>query len=96
MHGIVETHVLHHYVSTIPHYHADEASEAIKPVMGSHYRADVEGGALGFIRSLWHSSRWCQWVEPTEGAEGEAKGVHFYRNQHGYGTAPAKLTPPKS
>merc|ERR1711977_746895 len=41
LHGIVETHVLHHYVSTIPFYHADEASDAIKPVMGQHYRSDV-------------------------------------------------------
>ncbi|KAI9870258.1 MAG: Oleate hydroxylase fah12, partial [Pleopsidium flavum] len=37
LHGIVETHVLHHYVSTIPFYHADEATEAIKPIMGKHY-----------------------------------------------------------
>merc|ERR1711939_1183899 len=41
LHGIVETHVLHHYVSTIPFYHADEASEAIKKVMGRHYRSDT-------------------------------------------------------
>ena len=32
LHGIIETHVLHHYVSSIPFYNADEATEAIKPV----------------------------------------------------------------
>jgi omega-6 fatty acid desaturase / acyl-lipid omega-6 desaturase (Delta-12 desaturase) len=91
-HGIIETHVLHHYVSTIPFYHADEATEAIKPVMGKHYRSDVENGSWGFIRSLWRSARWCQWVEPSEGARGEGKGVVFYRNRNGLGTAPSKLT----
>ena len=52
LHGIIETHVLHHYISTIPFYHADEATEAIKPVMGRHYRADVKGGAFGFLGAL--------------------------------------------
>jgi omega-6 fatty acid desaturase (delta-12 desaturase) len=79
LHGIIETHVLHHYVSTIPFYHADEASEAIKPVMGRHYRADVKGGSIGFLKSMWTSARWCQWVEPSEGAIGEGKGVLFFR-----------------
>ena len=91
MHGIVETHVLHHYVSTIPFYHADEASEAIKPVMGRHYRSDTRGGALGFLKSMWTNARMCHWVEPTEGAEGEAKGVLFFRNRNGMGVPAAKV-----
>jgi omega-6 fatty acid desaturase (delta-12 desaturase) len=91
MHGIVETHVLHHYISTIPFYHADEATEAIKKVMGRHYRADVRGGTLGFLASLWTSARWCQWVEPNEGAKGEDAQVHFFRNRNGLGLPPAKL-----
>ena len=57
-HGIIETHVLHHYISTIPFYHADEATEAIKPVMGKHYRADVEGGSFGFLRAIYKTARW--------------------------------------
>ncbi|USW50021.1 Putative fatty acid desaturase domain-containing protein [Septoria linicola] len=93
MHGIVETHVLHHYVSTIPFYHADEATEAIKPIMGRHYRANVEGGSLGFIASMWNSARWCQWVEPNEGATGENSKVLFFRNRNGLGMPPAKLAP---
>ncbi|KAI9053378.1 hypothetical protein LZ554_002337 [Drepanopeziza brunnea f. sp. 'monogermtubi'] len=93
LHGIIETHVLHHYVSTIPFYHADEATEAIKSVMGKHYRADVRGGSLGFLKSLWSSARWCQWVEPSEGAVGEGKGVFFFRNRNGLGTAPLKMQP---
>jgi omega-6 fatty acid desaturase (delta-12 desaturase) len=91
-HGIIETHVLHHYVSTIPFYHADEASEAIKPVMGRHYRSNTEGGPLGFLKSLWTSAQYCQWVEPNEGARGEAKNVMFYRNRNGLGVAPKKIS----
>ncbi|KAI1496828.1 fatty acid desaturase [Biscogniauxia marginata] len=93
LHGIIETHVLHHYISTIPFYHADEATEAIKKVMGRHYRSDTEGGSLGFIRALWRSARMCQWVEPSEGAKGEGKGVLFFRNSNGLGTKPLKMSP---
>jgi len=94
LHGIIETHVLHHYVSTIPFYKADEATEAIKKVMGEHYRSDVEGGSIGFLKSIWKSARWCQWIEPSEGTEGEAKGVLFYRNRNGHGVPPQKLKAP--
>lgn len=91
-HGIIETHVLHHYVSMIPFYHADEATEAIKPVMGRHYRSNTEGGPIGFLKSLWTTARWCQWVEPSKDAVGEGKGVYFYRNHNGLGEKPLKLT----
>ena len=91
-HGIIETHVLHHFVSTIPFYHADEASEAIKPVMGKHYRSDTKDGSLGFLRSLWRSARMCHWVEPNEGVEGDAKHVLFFRNKNGLGLPPAVVT----
>ena len=67
-HDIVETHVLHHTVSSIPFYHAREATEGIKKVMGEHYRCDTRGGAWGFLKSMWRSARWCQWAEECEGA----------------------------
>ncbi|EEP78768.1 hypothetical protein UREG_03614 [Uncinocarpus reesii 1704] len=92
-HGIIETHVLHHYVSTIPFYNADEATEAIKGVMGKHYRSDTKDGSIGFIKSLWRSMRMCQWVEPSEGAQGEGKGVLFFRNRNGFGTRPLVVEP---
>ncbi|CAF9931312.1 Oleate hydroxylase fah12 [Imshaugia aleurites] len=96
MHGIVETHVLHHFVSTIPFYNADEASEAIKPILGRHYRSNVEGGPWGFIKAMWTSARTCQWVEPSEGAEGLGKSVLFFRNRNGNGVPPGKVTPLES
>ncbi|KAI9674320.1 MAG: Oleate hydroxylase fah12 [Trizodia sp. TS-e1964] len=91
LHGIIETHVLHHYVSTIPFYNADEATEAIKPIMGKHYRSDTKGGSIGFLKSMWRSTRMCHWVEPSEGAEGEGKGVLFFRNRNGLGVPPQKM-----
>ena len=91
LHGIVETHVLHHYISTIPFYHADEATEAIKPVMGRHYRSDTKDGSVGFIKSLWTTARNCQWVEPVEGTTGENAGVLFYRNRNGLLQPPAAM-----
>jgi omega-6 fatty acid desaturase (delta-12 desaturase) len=92
-HGIIETHVLHHYVSTIPFYNADEATEAIKPVMGVHYLSNTRNGPIGFLQSLWRSSRWCQWVEPSDGAKGAGKDVVFYRNRNGLGVKPIKMDP---
>jgi omega-6 fatty acid desaturase (delta-12 desaturase) len=94
LHGIIETHVLHHFVSTIPFYNADEASEAIKPVMGKHYRSDTKGGSLGFIRAIWTSARVCHWVEPNEGAQGEGENVYFFRNRNGQGLPPQKMSAP--
>ncbi|KIV86491.1 hypothetical protein PV11_02102 [Exophiala sideris] len=96
LHGIVETHVLHHYVSTIPFYHADEASDAIRKVMGNHYRSDTKGGSIGFLKSMYRSMRWCEWVEPMEGATGEDAGVMFFRNRNGLGLPPAKVGKPAS
>lgn len=94
LHGIIETHVLHHYISSIPFYNADEASEAIKPVMGKHYKSDTKDGAVGFIRALWKSARTCQWVEPSAEAKGSARGILFYRNRNGIGPRPASMKAP--
>ncbi|KAG9258479.1 delta12 fatty acid desaturase [Emericellopsis atlantica] len=91
LHGIAETHVLHHYISSIPFYNADEASDAIRPVMGKHYRADTEGALLGFIKAMYKSARTCQWVEPSADAQGAGKGILFFRNRNGRGTPPSKM-----
>ena len=64
--------------------------------MGQHYRSNTEGGPLGFLKALWNSARWCQWVEPVAGAKGENTNVLFYRNRNGFGVPPAKMAPPGS
>ncbi|EDK46444.1 hypothetical protein PVL30_005361 [Lodderomyces elongisporus] len=78
-HDIIETHVLHHYVSRIPFYNAREASEAIKKVMGEHYQHSDENMWV----SLWKSARWCQYVDGKN-------GVMMYRNVNGFGVDPKK------
>ncbi|KAI0812853.1 oleate delta-12 desaturase [Xylaria sp. FL0064] len=86
-HGIIETHVLRPYVNTIPFYHAWEASEAIKPILGLHYRSDTRGGPLGFIYALWKNTRSCQWVESADGGR---RDVLFFRNKNSLGVHQSK------
>lgn len=74
-HDIIGTHVCHHLISTIPFYHAGEASQHIRRVMGQHYRADVK---TPFWVAFWRNMRSCQFVEESEGAEGS--GVFMFRN----------------
>ncbi|KAI1643968.1 fatty acid desaturase-domain-containing protein [Daldinia loculata] len=58
-HGIIDTHVVHHLFSRIPFYYAEEATEAIKPLLGDLYHSDEHS----FMGSLWETSRTCQYVE---------------------------------
>jgi omega-6 fatty acid desaturase (delta-12 desaturase) len=74
-HDIIGTHVCHHLVSTIPFYHAGEASIAIRKVMGKHYAADTK---TPFWTAFWRNQRTCKFVEETEGCEGQ--GVYMFRN----------------
>lgn len=76
-HDIIETHVLHHYVSRIPFYNAREASEAIKKVMGKHYKHSDEN----MFVSLWKSARSCQFVDGDN-------GVRMFRNKNNIGIKP--------
>ena len=83
-HGISETHVLHHVCSKIPHYHAWEATEALKNRIGKHYRKSNENVFL----SLWKTVRSCRFVndEPVafyKNADGAARSVAVGSN---YGT----------
>ncbi|EDK42118.1 hypothetical protein LELG_00296 [Lodderomyces elongisporus NRRL YB-4239] len=80
-HDIIETHVLHHYVSRIPFYNAREATDAIRKVMGEHYR--YEGENMWF--SLWKCIRMCQFVDDDSE---DAKGVMMFRNVNGLGVKP--------
>ncbi|KAF2788686.1 hypothetical protein K505DRAFT_254956, partial [Melanomma pulvis-pyrius CBS 109.77] len=57
--NLIETHVLHHFVPKVPFYHAVEATEAIRTVMGKHYKSDVTYGSLGFFKALWTVTRTC-------------------------------------
>lgn len=71
LHGISETHVLHHVSSKIPHYHAWEATEALKKRIGPHYYKSNENVFV----SLFKNIRSCRYVEEEP--------ITFYRNAHG-------------
>ncbi|PKU69147.1 omega-6 fatty acid desaturase, endoplasmic reticulum isozyme 2 [Dendrobium catenatum] len=75
-HNINDTHVAHHLFSTMPHYHAMEATKAIRPVLGDYYRLDE----TPVVKALWREASECIYVEPEEGT-GKRKGVYWYRNE---------------
>ncbi|XP_047339553.1 delta(12)-fatty-acid desaturase FAD2-like [Impatiens glandulifera] len=76
LHNITDTHVVHHLFSTMPHYHAKEATKAIKPMLGEYYRFD----GTSVISSIWREAKECLYVEADED-EGANKGVLWYKNK---------------
>ncbi|KAI9320848.1 delta-12 fatty acid desaturase [Dichotomocladium elegans] len=58
-HHISDTHVAHHFFSTMPHYHAEEATHYIKKALGKHYRYDP----TPIPAALWQSWTQCRFVE---------------------------------
>lgn len=46
IHHSIGTHVVHHLLPQIPHYNLDEATAAVKPVMGSYYRCGCLSSAF--------------------------------------------------
>ncbi|KAG2686935.1 hypothetical protein I3843_09G030700 [Carya illinoinensis] len=74
-HNITDTHVAHHLFSTMPHYHAMEATKAIKPILGDYYQFDD----TPVYKAMWREAKECLYVEPDEG--GQSKGVFWYNNK---------------
>lgn len=62
-HRIGSTHVAHHMFSRIPHYHALEATNAIKPVLGKYYLRDD----TPVFTAYWQTFRDCQKVVSAYG-----------------------------
>eukprot|EP01133_Synstelium_polycarpum_P015956 gene15956-18970_t len=58
-HHISDTHVAHHFFSTMPHYHAEEATKHIKKALGKHYIFDP----TPIPQALWKSWTQCKYVE---------------------------------
>lgn len=59
-HHIADTHVVHHLFSMMPHYHAEEATEAVKPLLGAYYRFDN----TPITKALWNNFHNCECVAP--------------------------------
>ncbi|XWS59246.1 hypothetical protein CRYUN_Cryun08bG0104900 [Craigia yunnanensis] len=73
-HNITDTHVAHHLISTMPHYHAMEATKVIKPILGEYYRYD----GTPVYKAIWREAKECIYVEPDEEQE---KGVYWFKNK---------------
>jgi len=71
--------VLHHFVSRIPFYNGRQGTEAIKKVLGEHYRRDDSN----MVKALYKVARACQFVEGDN-------GVKMFRNFNNIGVAPKK------
>ncbi|XP_019236112.1 PREDICTED: delta(12)-fatty-acid desaturase FAD2-like [Nicotiana attenuata] len=74
-HNITDTHVLHHLFTTMPHYHATEATKAIKPLLGEYYQFD----GTPFYKAIWRDSKECIYVEKDEGSQDI--DVFWYKNK---------------
>ncbi|RLN91970.1 hypothetical protein BBJ28_00015725 [Nothophytophthora sp. Chile5] len=70
VHRIVDTHVCHHIFSKMPFYHCEEATDAIKPILGKFYLKDATPVPL----ALWRSYTCCKFIED----DGK---VVFYKNK---------------
>lgn len=73
LHHITDTHVAHHLFSTMPHYHAMEATKAIKPILGNYYCYDN----TPIYKAVWREFRECVYVEADSPPK---SGVFWYKN----------------
>ncbi|KAL2189138.1 bifunctional D12/D15 fatty acid desaturase [Thermothelomyces heterothallicus CBS 203.75] len=68
-HGIIDTHVVHHLFPRIPFYKAEEATEAIKPLLGDLYHREERS----FLGQLWSTFTRCKYVEADPAVPGALK-----------------------
>lgn len=69
-HHIGDTHVAHHLFSQMPFYHAQEATQAVKKVLGDYYYHDP----TPVFQALRRSWAYCKFVDEKDG------DIMFYRN----------------
>jgi omega-6 fatty acid desaturase (delta-12 desaturase) len=75
LHHITDTHIVHHLFSTMPHYHALEATEAVKPVLGKYYQMD----RTPVLLALWRETRECVYVDKD--SDSSEQGILWYSNK---------------
>ena len=63
IHHNIGTHVVHHLFLSIPHYHLQAATEAIKPILGDYYRKSERS----IWDAFWRSQKTCYFV-PDSGS----------------------------
>nr|BCB67647.1 delta12 desaturase [Parietichytrium sp.] len=74
-HHIGSTHVCHHIFHELPHYHAQEATKALIPVLKSHYKYDP----APIHKALWKTARDCHYVEELDGVQYPKSIIHERR-----------------
>lgn len=74
-HNIVNTHVTHHLFPKMPHYHAMEATKAIKPILKDYYKFDE----TPILKALYREAKECVYIESDDNEE--AKGVFWFGNE---------------
>jgi len=72
-HEIGSTHVCHHLFSKIPHYHAYEATQALKKKLGPLYNHCDEF----WVNSMWRVAKTCHYVDGVDGKQ-------FYRGANDF------------
>ncbi|MEW5300352.1 MAG: hypothetical protein WDW38_008212 [Sanguina aurantia] len=65
LHHIGDTHVAHHLFSYMPHYHAQEATQVIRELMGEHYVRDERN----VLVALWQDMPLCFRVRPDKAGQ---------------------------
>ncbi|KAF0908518.1 hypothetical protein E2562_025878 [Oryza meyeriana var. granulata] len=71
-HNITNTHVAYHLFPTIPHYHAVEATKAIRPILGEYYQFDP----TPVVKAIWREAKECIYIQAED-----HKGVFWYSNK---------------
>lgn len=61
-HHLTDTHVCHHIFSKMPFYHCAEATEAIKPILGTFYLNDPTPIPL----ALWRVTNYCKYIDDDD------------------------------
>ncbi|KJR89033.1 omega-6 fatty acid desaturase (delta-12 desaturase) [Sporothrix schenckii 1099-18] len=68
-HGIIDTHVVHHLFPRIPFYKQEEATAAIRPLLGNLLHRETRS----FVGQLWSTWKTCKYVVPDPSVPGAMK-----------------------
>ncbi len=82
-HNIGNLHVIHHLFPTIPHYRLQEATDAVRPLLGKRYIRSDRFVLFDFIRTLIG----CHYVEHQSGRE-TWKSAYFFAPNRGQNGKP--------
>lgn len=77
-HNIGNLHVIHHLFPTIPHYRLQEATDAVRPILGEHYLRSDRFVLADFLSSQLR----CHFVVPDEGFERYESAYGFLKRRH--------------